>query len=114
MSIVLIDPVFQGPDWQNNGASGPIRPLLPDVFTEADWAWLQGRFGMSQRQIQTARLICRGGTNEAIANRLRLSEATVRMHTDAVYKRVGVRSRLGLLVRLIEARRNGTAPNNEP
>lgn len=85
-----------------------MRPLLPDVFTEADWDWLRDYFNLSRRQSQTARLICRGATNEAIADFLRLSQATTRMHTDAVYKRVGVQSRLGLLVQMIVARRNGT------
>jgi len=78
-------------------------PLLPDLFSEAEWHGLRSHFRLSERQGQVARWICRGCTNEAIATRLRLSEGTVRMHTDGLYKRVGVQSRLGLLVRLVEA-----------
>ncbi len=70
---------------------------------EAEWTWLASRFALPKRQAEIARLICRGGTNEAIAECLGLAQATVRMHTDGLYKRVGVRSRLGLLVRFVEA-----------
>ena len=87
---------------------GPVPSLLPDVFSDLEWTWLGKQFELSKRQSEIARLICRGCTNEAIADRLRLSEATVRMHTDGLYKRVGVQSRIGLLVWFVDAvRRSG-------
>lgn len=84
---------------------GPIRPLLPELFTTLEWDGLSEQFELSKRQAEVARLICRGCTNEAIADRLCLSEGTVRVYTDGLYKRVGVQSRLALLVRFVEAMR---------
>ena len=87
---------------------GPVQPLLSDLFSDPEWNRLAEHFGLSKRQSEIARLICRGCTNEAIAVRLRLSEATVRMHTDGLYKRVGIQSRIGLLVWFVDAvRRSG-------
>jgi len=87
-------------------SGGPVRPLLPNLFTDAEWNGLADRFGLSPRQAHIARLICRGCTNEAIAQRLQLSEGTVRVYTDGLYKRMGVQSRLALLVRFVEAMRS--------
>lgn len=83
-----------------------MPPLLPDLFTDMEWNGLAEQFGLSPRQAEIARLICRGCTNEAIADRLELSGGTVRVYTDTLYKRVGVQSRLALLVRFVEAMRS--------
>jgi len=90
--------------------------LLPDLFSEAEWLGLRNHFRLSERQLQVARWICRGCTNDAIAARLRLSEGTVRVYTDGLYKRMGVQSRLGLLVRIVEATRSsrGEHPRRAP
>ncbi len=83
----------------------PERPLLPDLFTNLEWGWFAEQFELSRRQAEIARLICRGCTNEAIADRLRLSEGTVRVYTDGLYKRIGVQSRLALLVQFVDTMR---------
>ena len=84
---------------------GSIRPLLSELFTNSEWDSLAEQFGLSKRQTEVARLICRGCTNETIADRLGLSKATIRVYTDGLFKRVGVQSRLALLVRFVEAMR---------
>ncbi len=94
---------------------GPQRPLLPELFTSSEWDWLAEEFGLSRRKAEVARLICRGCTNEAIAEHLHLSEATVRVYTDGLFKRAGVQCRLGLLVRFVEAiRRTGGNGKDAP
>ena len=84
---------------------GQTRPLLAELFTDSQWSALSKQFGLSKRQLEIAQLICRGCTDEAIADRLQLSVGTVRMHTERLYRRVDVQSRLGLLVCFVEASR---------
>ena len=100
-------------DFRRMGAKrGPERPLLAELFTDSQWSALAEQFGLSRRQLDVARLICRGCTDEAIAVCLDLSGRTVRMHTEGLYRRVNVQSRLGLLVCFVEADRNAGQNGN--
>jgi DNA-binding NarL/FixJ family response regulator len=74
---------------------------LPELFTSARWNELAKYFGLTERQRQVARLICCGCTNAGIAGQLRVSEGTVRLHADALFKALEVRSRIGVVVRLV-------------
>lgn len=89
----------------NDGSRGAAQVLLPALFTNAGWVLLGNRFGLTQRQLQAARLICRGCTNPEIATALRVSEGTVRLHTDGLFKAMNVRNRVGVVVRLVLADR---------
>jgi len=91
---------------QRMGAKrGSMRPLLAELFTNSQWNDLSKQYGLSMRQSEIARLICRGCTNEDIATSLTLAEGTVRMHTEELFRRVGVHTRMGLLVSFVEASR---------
>jgi len=52
---------------------------------------------LSRREAEIAELMIAGGTNEAIASRLHLSVATVRVHASRVLAAFGAASRIGLL-----------------
>ena len=49
--------------------------------------------GLSARQREILQLLADGGTNEEIARVLHLSLNTVKQHTSAVYRKLGVRNR---------------------
>jgi DNA-binding CsgD family transcriptional regulator len=49
---------------------------------------------LSQRERQMAELIATGADTRAIADRLAISAHTVRRHTERVFRKLGVRSRL--------------------
>jgi DNA-binding CsgD family transcriptional regulator len=55
---------------------------------------------LSYRERQVTDLACDGLSNKAIANRLGLSEGTVKIHLHKIYKRLGVRSRNALAAAL--------------
>jgi DNA-binding NarL/FixJ family response regulator len=78
---------------------------LPDPFGEARWARLARRLGLTRRQSQVARLICRGWADKQIARRLGIAPDSVRLHVKALFGRLGVRSRMGLLIHLVLASR---------
>lgn len=60
--------------------------------------------GLTRREAEVLRHLGAGESNKAIARRLGISEATVRVHLTAVYRELGVASRTQAL---LEARRRG-------
>jgi DNA-binding CsgD family transcriptional regulator len=51
------------------------------------------RYGLSKREIEIVRLISEGLTNKEIAERLFISESTVKDHIKNIMKKMGTRSR---------------------
>ncbi len=60
--------------------------------------------GLTPREIEVLQRLCTGESNKAIARRLGISEATVRVHLTAVFRELGVASRTQAV---LEARRRG-------
>jgi DNA-binding CsgD family transcriptional regulator len=65
--------------------------------------------GLTPRQAQVALLLVDGCTNLAIAQRLGVTESTVRRHMEAIFDRLGVRTRAAVVGRL-RARLPARAP----
>lgn len=78
---------------------------LPDLFTSAQWRVLSGHLGLTPRQTQIARLTCRGLGRSGIGQRLEISEHTVRMHNEELYRRLRINDRIGIPVRFVLAAR---------
>lgn len=51
--------------------------------------------GLTDREVEVLRLICRGGTNKAVAHSLSISAATVDHHIRHIYDKADVRTRAG-------------------
>jgi len=66
------------------------------------WMFLKKRYHLTSRETQVAILICRGFSNEEIADALRISQSTVKTHLKNLYRRVRVDSRILLLLQFIE------------
>ena len=52
-----------------------------------------GRFGLTRREAQIARLLARRATNREIADQLGVSPHTVRHHVENVFTKLGIHSR---------------------
>lgn len=78
---------------------------LPELFSRQQWRILAEQLGLTPRQEQIARLICLGLTNDEMAAELSLATNTVRMHKQALYKRLGICDRIGVPIRLVVAAR---------
>jgi DNA-binding NarL/FixJ family response regulator len=50
---------------------------------------------LTRRQAEVLQLLWRGSTNADIARTLSISEHTVRHHLEDIYRRLGVKSRVG-------------------
>lgn len=55
---------------------------------------------LTARERQMAQAVAQGRSNKEIAQRLRISEKTVKAHLGAVFQKLGVRDRLQLVVRM--------------
>jgi HD-GYP domain-containing protein (c-di-GMP phosphodiesterase class II) len=51
--------------------------------------------GLSEREVEVLRLICRGGTKKQVAHALSISPSTVDHHVRHIYEKAGVQTRAG-------------------
>ncbi|HWP20754.1 MAG TPA: LuxR C-terminal-related transcriptional regulator [Burkholderiaceae bacterium] len=72
---------------------GPGEPDMRDLLTN--------------RELQIVQLICMGYLTKQVADRLHISEFTVRSYLKTIYCKLGVRSRAAMVFRYAQAFRNG-------
>ena len=77
------------------------RPAV-SLLTNRQWQYLQRRYKITPRELQIARLICRGLGNEEIAARLRITTGTVKVHVRNLYRKTWVENKILMLLRFIE------------
>jgi DNA-binding NarL/FixJ family response regulator len=53
---------------------------------------------LTDRQKQITALVCDGLSNKSIANKLGLSQGTVKSHLHAIYNKLNVQSRIALMI----------------
>ena len=58
--------------------------------------------GLSEREIEVSRLLARGKSNKEIGAELHISPRTVQVHVGRIFEKLGVRSRAGAAIWLIE------------
>ena len=77
------------------------RPAV-SILTNRQWLYLQRRYKITPRELQVARLICRGLGNEEIAAQLRITTGTVKVHVRNLYRKTWVENKILMLLRFIE------------
>ena len=68
---------------------------------------LSGRYGLTAREEEVARLLLSGRSNEAIAQILQISAHTARHHTQRVLEKTGAHSRAEVAFIAARSRRSG-------
>ena len=59
--------------------------------------------GLSEREVEIARLVAAERTNPAIAAELFLSESTVKQHVATIQRKLGVEGRIGIAMVVVRA-----------
>jgi len=59
-------------------------------------------YGLSERELEVSRLLARGKSNKEIGAHLHISPRTVQIHVAHIFDKLGVRSRAGAAIWLIE------------
>jgi DNA-binding NarL/FixJ family response regulator len=57
---------------------------------------------LTGREQQVAALVCNGLSNKSVAQRLNVSEGTVKIHLHSIFKKLGVHGRSALAVALLD------------
>lgn len=87
---------------ENPGSRG-VSDKQPEVIllNEKQWSYVQNRYTLTPREREIAELICQGLRNGNIANVLHIRPGTVKTHTRNIYRKVHVRSKIGMLLRFV-------------
>jgi DNA-binding CsgD family transcriptional regulator len=82
--------------------SGEPPPLPTDpLLTDEQWLRIARRLAMSDRELQIVRLVFEDEQEKVIATRLAISLNTVHTHLKHLYCKLGVKSRVGLVLRVV-------------
>jgi DNA-binding NarL/FixJ family response regulator len=63
---------------------------------------------LTVREREIARLVMSGLKNKSIAGQLQLCEGTVKIHLHNIYRKLGIRNRMGLLTQSQQLLSTGT------
>ncbi|MHC4476705.1 MAG: response regulator transcription factor [Planctomycetota bacterium] len=85
------------------------------LIDEKQWLYIQRRYQMSPREVEVAKLVCRGLTNEDIAHELHVKSGTVKTHLRSIFGKTRARSKIKMLLTLIDdAMVLSTEPDRAP
>ncbi len=86
-----------------NDANTTPTAVVRRAASRLDAGFRLARFGFTPRQAQVAAWVTKGLSTREVAERGGMTVATVRRHLEAIYLRVGCRSRTELVARVLSA-----------
>ena len=86
---------------EDNDRAKPEDFPLITLFTAAQWSAIGAHHGLTPRQIQICKYVCQGQADKNIAATLGITMDTVRMHLREIFRKLGVQSRVKLVVALV-------------
>ena len=92
-------PSSQGDNPGSDGSDGKKPGAI--LLNQKQWSYVQNRYDLTPREREIAELICQGLRNGKIANVLHIRPGTVKTHTRNIYRKVHVRSKIGMLLRFV-------------
>ncbi|MCH7559272.1 MAG: response regulator transcription factor [Planctomycetes bacterium] len=72
------------------------------LLNKEQWSYIKRRYRISARELEVAKLICRGFSNKEITNDLGIALGTVKTHLRNIYRRVHVKNKITLLLRFMD------------
>lgn len=82
-------------------ADQTFEPVKAEGATDDAMSAILDECGITRREREIVREICRGKTNQQIADDLFISLQTVKDHTHRIYSKMGVRSRVQLVQKVV-------------
>ena len=71
-------------------------------FKANQWECLRKTWHLTPREIEAAKMVCDGQDNVQIGKKLRIKYNTVRAHLGNIFRKVGVKSKAGLILEFIK------------
>jgi len=110
-----IKKVCDGEFWFDRSVMGAtIQHMINERQSLIDNPVSQKINGMTDREKQVVELICKGMKNKGIAEKLFITETTVRHHLTSVFNKLEVESRLELVIYAFKHRVVKVPTNNHP
>ena len=75
------------------------------VFTTKQWEYLRRCWHLAPREVEVAKLVCRGFDNNRISEKLGVEYNTVRAHLGNIFRKAGVKGKAGLILEFVEVLR---------
>jgi DNA-binding CsgD family transcriptional regulator len=72
------------------------------VLKAKQWEYLRKCWHLTLREVEVAKLVCEGFDNGKIGEKLRIEYNTVRAHLGNIFRKVGVRSKAGVILEFIK------------
>jgi len=94
-----IEKVFEGEVWYDRTKMGSVFTDMLSSGKQKDVSSDEAKIAMlTERELEVINLIALGLKNKAIGEKLFISETTVRHHLTSVFGKLGVGSRLELII----------------
>jgi DNA-binding CsgD family transcriptional regulator len=77
--------------------------IRPDVvlLSEKQWRYVQKRYRISPRELEVAKLVCRGFVNGDVAKKLNVKPGTVKTHLRSIFAKTHAKNRVTMLLRFM-------------
>ncbi|MHC4543599.1 MAG: response regulator transcription factor [Planctomycetota bacterium] len=77
--------------------------MQPDVvlLDEKQWRYVQRRYRISPRELEVAKLVCRGFVNGDVAKKLNVKPGTVKTHLRSIFAKTHAKNRIIMLLRFM-------------
>ena len=66
------------------------------------WLYIQRCFHLTDRELQIARLACRGFNNKDIAAKLKIKCGTVKTHIRNIYRRARIKNKIQMVLKFVD------------
>ncbi len=94
---------------KDRGDEFEFRVPSISLLDDQQWKYIRKWYRITARELQVARLVCRGFNNNKIADELRISRGTVKTHIRNIYRRIRVKNKIQMLLRFMQVANNLSA-----
>jgi DNA-binding CsgD family transcriptional regulator len=95
--------ISKNPTAGNNADNGPVfqRPRV-SLLNDEHWLRIRRQYCMSPRELEVAKLVCQGFSNEEIAGNLKIKQGTIKTHIRNIYRRIRVKNKIEMLLKFVD------------
>lgn len=72
------------------------------IFRAQQWEHLRKSWHLTPREVDVAKLVCRGLDNDEISKKLEIRYNTVRAHLGNICSKVGVTGKSGMILQFVD------------
>ena len=78
------------------------RPAKTELLNDGQWHHIKRHYHMTERELEIARLVCAGLSNDDIALKAKIAPGTVKTHLRNIYRKTWVSTKIAMLLRFLD------------